>query len=72
MLDYAEINPPTHFNPKTVKYNSDKPDCSCCGCIGEVAYVGILIIGLPILGVVYFLDFCFYKDGRLRSCFNFR
>jgi hypothetical protein len=68
-LKYSEINPPKPVKPEPEPERYEP--CSVCGCIDEIAYFGILIIGLPILGIVYALDFCFYKDGRVRPCFSF-
>ena len=65
MLNYAELYIPKGETPR----EKDQP-YTCCRFIGDVAFIGIMIIGLPILGVVYALDFCFYTHGHIRPCFK--
>lgn len=77
-LNYSEINPPKIVKPTPEPEPEYKPyepfnftNC-VCDFVCNVALVTVMIIGLPILGIIYALDFVFYESfgGRLRPCFR--
>jgi len=75
-LNYSEINPPKNVKPEPEpEYKPYKPfnfTSSVCNCVYDTALVTVMIIGLPILGIVYAIDFVFYESfgGHLRPCFR--
>jgi hypothetical protein len=74
VLDYSVFNPPKIIKQEQnqeKKYKYKEP-CTFCGTAYEVGMVSLMIIGLPLIGVFYALDFCFYESfgGRPRSCFR--
>lgn len=77
-LHYSEINTPKI----TPKIDTPEPEYkpyepfNFTNCVYDfvcnTALVAVMIIGLPILGIVYALDFVFYESfgGRLRPVFR--
>lgn len=77
-LDYSDINPPKIVKPEPIPEREYKPyepfnftDCAC-DFLWNIALIPVMIIGLPLIGIVYALDFVFYESfgGRLRPVFR--
>lgn len=73
-LNYSELYPPKIVKPEQnnqEKYKYKEP-CTFCGTVYDVGLVSLMILGLPLIGVFYALDFCIYESfgGRPRSCFR--
>lgn len=72
VLDYSELHPPKIIKQEhnQEKYKYKEP--TFCGTVYDVGLVSLMILGLPLIGVFYALDFCIYESfgGRPRSCFR--
>lgn len=72
-LHYSEINTPKMVTPEPEpEYNPFNFSECVYDTVYNTALITVMIIGLPIIGIVYAIDFIFYESfgGRLRTCFR--
>lgn len=75
-LHYSEINTPKIVTPEPEPEPEYKPPFNFSECVYDTVYntalITVMIIGLPIIGIVYAIDFIFYESfgGKIRPCFR--